>query len=146
MFSKSKCSNMIICEPAGLYEIDSPEDQAFGADKECEACFDFLCTNDGGNTVYDGIGCYEDFIYACPSVPNEIKEKIRKNIEDSFYFDDNFIVTSCSNEETISNCDYKYISSNYWIKENFLANLNQSYMEYCPAYLYQPPQINITNM
>uniref|UniRef100_A0AC34FVZ9 Uncharacterized protein n=1 Tax=Panagrolaimus sp. ES5 TaxID=591445 RepID=A0AC34FVZ9_9BILA len=110
IFSSPKCSNMIICEPAGLYEIDTPEDQDFGSDKECEACFDFQCTNDGGNTVIEGNGCFEDFIHACPIVPDDKKEDILKNIKDSFYFNQNFTVTTCSNEETISSCNVKYVS------------------------------------
>uniref|UniRef100_A0A914Z806 Sodefrin-like factor n=1 Tax=Panagrolaimus superbus TaxID=310955 RepID=A0A914Z806_9BILA len=116
VFSKSICSNMIICEPAGLYEIDTPEDQDFGYDKECEACIDFKCTNTEGNTVIEGNGCWEDFIHACPIVPDNVKESIKKNIKDSFYFHQNYTVITCSNEETILNCDEKYVSFHFIIK------------------------------
>uniref|UniRef100_A0A914YWW9 Uncharacterized protein n=1 Tax=Panagrolaimus superbus TaxID=310955 RepID=A0A914YWW9_9BILA len=95
-----ECESMINCESGKEYHSNSKYSHPiYGLNRTCEACMKFICTSDNGKTVNNGYGCYEDFERACNFLDSDIKEKIKINIKDSFYYDKNYVVISCSDSD-----------------------------------------------
>uniref|UniRef100_A0A914YBB8 Uncharacterized protein n=1 Tax=Panagrolaimus superbus TaxID=310955 RepID=A0A914YBB8_9BILA len=114
-----ECESMINCESGKEYFSKSKYSHPiYGPNRTCEACMKFICTSDNGKTVNNGYGCYEDFETACNFLDSDIKEKIKINIKDSFYYDKNYVVFSCSDSD---NCQLSIDSLLPYFKVNYLS-------------------------
>uniref|UniRef100_A0AC34FG42 Uncharacterized protein n=1 Tax=Panagrolaimus sp. ES5 TaxID=591445 RepID=A0AC34FG42_9BILA len=123
---KVKCRSFGSCDSGEEFH-EVPSDFADAGEKVCDACLQFYCS-ENGTQVINANGCYEDFLHACPYVSADVKEKLKANIKDSFFYGTNFIVSSCSFKDK---CESGYLNAYENVYHNFSNGIDSNATETC---------------